>query len=100
MGNLTIFQHLENLVTIINEFYGCDIKSKKRDFITLEARDMYINIATSLTYPSKVVGSIIGLSESAVARSKKRTLWLASNDKYFKSRHKSVMARIQCYSMA
>lgn len=102
MKTSTAFQHLENLTCIVNNYYECDIKSKKRDFVTLEARDMFIHIASSskFNYPVQAIAQNLGLSKSAIIRARNRAFWLSRNDKFFKERRNCVFNAIENQIMA
>lgn len=81
-------QKLISLENAINKYYDVDLKSKSRDFATLEARDMFIHIASygnEQTTVSRLM-TYLGKSEPAIKKSRSRGMWLSHNDKFFKLR--------------
>lgn len=90
---MAIFSRLDLLTRAINEYYDVSVTDKKRDFLTIEARYMFIHIALSpdfhLTVPQ--LTKALGLSRSAIMRAKAKWRWLSKNDRYFKSRKLDVL---------
>lgn len=84
----SIQQQIEDLVSLINNYYECNLKDKKRDFVTLEARDMFIHISSTgrIGLNWSIISKTLDMSKSAILRAKKRADWLSKNDKFFKSR--------------
>lgn len=74
------------LIDCINEYYGTDLTIKRRDFLTLEARDMFIYFVTTNNGTISQLARVLNMSESAIKRSRARSKWQSGNDKFFKLR--------------